>query len=358
MTPRSVSDARGVTCVSGKDTDRGTGMIGGPRWWPQWAMTARSLVAFTLCASVALPGMTLGVSAAERGHGRAPYSGLHLYVAAVNRVIRFALDKDGLPATTPDWQLNWQGFSEAFAVALDGAGYIYVTDADSRKIDIFAPGSSGNARPVRTISIPGTRWSIVVTTSGYIFVNWGGGYSIRVYAPGAGDIGVTPALPLYSIQESFSIGDLVQDAAGRLYVIPTVGHEILVYNNPLSSWQSPDRTIGFEAPEVLLQSPMAVDPANGDVYFGVYLSRGFHRWYADDRAVRSITTLLPDRIAQTKVCTLSSGDPGEEDGMVVTKRYVVQSCTQPFELLVFRKEAGHQHPVETLPGGQQMVLAP
>jgi hypothetical protein len=81
-------------------------------------------------------------------------------------VVGYPLAADGLPATTPDWQLNG-GLREAWAIAFDGAGYLYVSDAVLDQVRVYAPGASGNDLPVRIIPLPGGGCAMTVDPAGW-----------------------------------------------------------------------------------------------------------------------------------------------------------------------------------------------
>src|SRR5439155_1156094 len=79
-------------------------------------------------------------------------------------------------------------------VALDGAGNIYVTDAGSNSITVYAAGASGNATPMATIAGGNTGLDlpvgIALDGAGNIYVTncsdlGNTVYSITVYAAGA-----------------------------------------------------------------------------------------------------------------------------------------------------------------------------
>src|SRR5580704_17762108 len=84
---------------------------------------------------------------------------VQLYEAAGDHVQAFALDGNGLPAIQPDWEL-YGGFSAAFSIALDAAGFIYVADYGG-SVKVFAPGSSGNATPLYVIPMVAPTWLAV-----------------------------------------------------------------------------------------------------------------------------------------------------------------------------------------------------
>jgi hypothetical protein len=64
----------------------------------------------------------------------------HLYEALGQNVVGYPLNKDGFPGRRPDWELSG-GLRGAIWVGLDGAGYLYVSDAVLNQVRIYAPGA-------------------------------------------------------------------------------------------------------------------------------------------------------------------------------------------------------------------------
>src|SRR3984957_7324744 len=119
-------------------------------------------------------------------HGGAS-SATHLYEAQGGSVVAYPLNADGLPAQTPDWRLNG-GLLEAWAVAFDGAGYLYVSDAAVNQVRVYAPGASGDDLPVRIIPLPGPGCAVAVNKAGYVFTTFieeeeACSPAIAIYAP-------------------------------------------------------------------------------------------------------------------------------------------------------------------------------
>ncbi len=72
-------------------------------------------------------------------------------------------------------------------MVLDSAGNLYVSNSDS--ITVYAPGATGNAAPIRTISGASTGLSnplgVAVDSAGHLYVANILGSSITMYALGA-----------------------------------------------------------------------------------------------------------------------------------------------------------------------------
>lgn len=123
----------------------------------------------------------------------------HLYVAqgfySTSAVLRFPLHPDGLPSKKPDGKLKLDfPFPGSIAVGPDGG--LYVSSAGNgsgcRKkscfVDIFAPGASGNAKPIRVLYVPQTPVFLAVDQRGYLDVSTHPGWQrpvTNVYDPGA-----------------------------------------------------------------------------------------------------------------------------------------------------------------------------
>src|ERR1700722_5938455 len=86
----------------------------------------------------------------------------HLYEAQGGSVVGYPLNADGLPATTPDWRLNG-GLRDAYAIAFDCAGNLYVSDFALDQVRVYAQGASADELPLRTIPLPGpgARWQSI-----------------------------------------------------------------------------------------------------------------------------------------------------------------------------------------------------
>src|SRR6202022_2443171 len=74
----------------------------------------------------------------------------HLYLTSSveGAVYSFPLT-NGIPSSTPNAIIT--GLSEPSGIAVDDAGYLYVGDVGMSLIDVFAPGASGPAKPIRQI---------------------------------------------------------------------------------------------------------------------------------------------------------------------------------------------------------------
>jgi hypothetical protein len=231
------------------------------------------------------------------------------------------------------------------------------------QVRVYAPGASGDAIPVRTITVPpgGDPQSLAVDKAGDVFVTYGNLFTLLVYPAGAHDVGSLPATPLLAFDPGFLILDLVVDSAGRLYVTPPEG-SILVYDNLVGSARAnpkhrPDRTIAARGNEQGPFAPMAVEATTGDVYMQVVLDNLRQRWQANDWAARPAAG-GPDRPSASDFGYSPSG-PDESQAMAVNTNYVMMTSYDPIALLVYKNTTGRQsRPVELLPPGYGIVLWP
>jgi hypothetical protein len=123
----------------------------------------------------------------------------HLYVAQADDiaplVYRYPLDAEGFPAKKPDGVLHL-GFRYVGSIAIGPDGELYVTKDGSQddcrdrhkcEVDVFAPGASGRAKPVRVLDVPQKPLYVAVDQRGYLDVSTlkTGGNTTNVYAPNA-----------------------------------------------------------------------------------------------------------------------------------------------------------------------------
>jgi hypothetical protein len=329
------------------------------------ARVAGFVVAF---ASVATLSPSLAASATMRRplalHRATHGPATQLYEARGTSIVAYPLNSDGLPATTPDWQLAG-GLSGARWFGIDGAGYIYVADSGRDRVRVYAPGASGDALPVAAIPIPGSTCSIAVNRAGYIFVTTAlaGDYcypSIAVYAPVV--VGMPNAWlpePIHTItpDTNAALEELVVDGSGRLYA--AAGAHIFVYDDPIDAWQSPSRVLHNQPTEDAIMSPIAVEPETLNLYFSTFVSSvAGAPWGDADFGMRSLANTVPDVLTETRRCYSQSFGFGQEYSLAVDRRYLMFTCASPQQLMVYHNRSGRQDLVETLPAGTGLLLWP
>jgi hypothetical protein len=316
------------------------------------------------------PGTAAGSASRSLGVSLATYAtsqATHLYEAQGGRVVAYPLNKDGLPARDPDWNLTG-GLRGAVWIGFDGAGYLYVSDSVLNQVRIYAPGSSGDATPVQLLQLPngGPKDSggcaMAVNKAGYIFETvlvdgFSCSTTILVYAPVTPQPGTWLSQPIHTISVPATpyVEGLAVDAAGRLYVTPEA--KIYLYNDPVNEWQSPNQTIVARGIEHTTFAPSAIEAQSGDLYFQTQL-RCCRPWQnVAVHAARSLTGVAPDRESESLTCNTSE-EFGLEYSMAVNTNYLMFTCEDPNALLVYRNRPGHQRLVESLPSGYGLLLWP
>jgi hypothetical protein len=280
-----------------------------------------------------------------------------LYEADATSIVAYPLNEDGLPATTPNWQLRG-GLMGAFSFGFDGAGYLYVSDADLSQVRVYAPGASDDDLPVRIIPLPGSGCYLSVSQGGYVFVayNLQDGWSCfspyLVYAPGAGGDGVSPVQPLHEIRPSGYLWNSVFDLNGQLFMYGS--ETVYQYNDPIHEWEKPNAVFTKEPREYGLYPPITFEQGTETLYIGTNVYN-FH--YVYDFAARSLTGMAPDRVTLTKPCN-DQGNGGVGDGTAVNRHYIMSTCLITGRMYVFRNHRGIERPVEVLPGGYSLLLWP
>jgi hypothetical protein len=253
---------------------------------------------------------------------------------------------------------------EAWAVAFDGAGYLYVSDAGVNQVRVYAPGASGDDLPIRILPLPGPGCALGVNTAGYVFatymVDGACNPTVLIYAPVTrplSEASVPQPIRLIPITEWRYLFDLKVDEAGRLFVA-SLGGEIYGFSDPIDDWQSPTFTISTQGREYLVSAPIAIDNASNDLYFQTaYNNQG--RWQGGDHARRplSASSVQPDQISLSTACN-GDGQFGLEYSMAVNRNYLMFTCWSEPGLLVYHNRPGRQHLVETLPAGIGLLLWP
>jgi len=287
----------------------------------------------------------------------------HLYEAQGGSVVAYPLAADGLPATTPDWRLNG-GLRGAWAIAFDGAGNIYVSDAALDQVRVYARGASADDLPVRIIPLPGPGCALAVNKAGWVFTTVDADFYIcsamvSIYAPV-----MAPLLPeawvpqpvhTMTVPGPGGVEDLITDSRDRLYVAP-LGANIFVYNDPVNEWQYPNKDLVMQRGEEGLLAPIALGEDDRDIYFQVirYLRHG---WSGGNHVKRSLTSKRPDQWSPTRECN-GGGEYGLEYSLAVNQNYLMFTCWSEPGLLVYHNTPGRQDLVEALPGGIGLLLWP
>jgi sugar lactone lactonase YvrE len=234
---------------------------------------ANGSVAPTSSLTLASGELVQGV--AVDASGQIYVSGILISQAAVIQV--FAAGASG--TATPVRTITLPNGADPVAMTLDASGQLFVVD-DSQELLVYSSTADGTAVPTRTISgaltTLGPTADIAVDSSGSIYVATvvatagadGTSYSgkIQVFAPGAtGNVG-----PQRVITNSNLFLGVAPDAEGNLYAsldVPTTGgtSSIVEYAASANGAATPTRTISGAATELATAGALRVDAA-GKIY--------------------------------------------------------------------------------------------
>lgn len=274
-------------------------------------------------------------------------------------IFRFPLARDGLPATTPDLVLRG-GLSEPYGLAVDPSGNLYVSDFDLNAVSVFAPGSSGDTKPIRQLFLGGdTPYGLAINPQGYAFVDDLDTNTINVYRPGAG--GNDPPIHRIAIWEQDNpIQDFVIARSGRLYV-RAFDPGVSVFYDPINQWQHADGLLlpqgGYE---FSFNSALALDDVHSQIFINFGPQNPRAPYGKDDFAVRRLDVAAgKDHWILTRSCQGPSGTQGNDVAAAVSGEYLMFSCAEDFNaVLVYRAhDYGKERLVETIGLGYFQAVA-
>lgn len=160
-----------------------------------------------------------------------------LYVAERTPPVR-VFDAAGAEAGTVGKAGDGAGeLKQPAAVALDGAGNLYVADAANGRIEVYDP----SGRHARTVGEKGGQRgqftqprAITVGADGRLYVGVGDSYAIQVFSPD----GVYERSMAHSYKDEtlFRIGGIALDDAGHVYASEAAAHYIQVFDE--TGWVS------------------------------------------------------------------------------------------------------------------------
>jgi sugar lactone lactonase YvrE len=231
-------------------------------------------------------------------------------------------------------------------IAVDAAGEIYVTNQDSDTIVGFAPGSSGNATP--NIVIGGKRTHLhepngmAVDALGNLYVASKGiianAPGIEVFAPGSnGDAKPIKHIdgPLTQLNQPNAVA---VDSTGTIYVANRQTSTILIFDAKQHGDHAPKRVIGGSKTGISYPNGIAVD-ANG-IYASSGVSPFFERFNLSQKGNKPPAALVEGSYTQMQCCT--NGMTAAPDGSV----YVISAGIQQFAALA----DGNVAPLTTING--------
>jgi len=281
----------------------------------------------------------------------------HMYVANyTGGVYRYPIETSGLPAPRPDLVLT-SVLKSPDGLAVDSRGDLFATDSDNPSMVYEFPfGASGNASPSREFSI-GTdiAYYLDVDRNGYIYVEDLNALAIDVFAPGVSG----NAKPLFQIinwpTQRTIINDVTVDSQGRLFVsVRLLG--IFVYDHPLQSWKQPSRVLHEQLPSGYLAGygPTAIDDSTSSVYSSSF-PQIKQPWGRGDFAKMNIDgrTEKTDPQIFTRDCYY-----GGLYSAAISGPYILTSCNgAPSDVFAYRKDAfGRQRAVAAIGGVQSPTV--
>jgi hypothetical protein len=216
---------------------------------------------------------------------------------------------------------------------------------------VFAPGSSGDAKPIRQLFLGGdTPYGLAINPQGYAFVDDLEANTINVYQPGAR--GNDPPIHRIAIWEQDNpIQDFVIARSGRLYV-RAFDPGISVFNDPINQWQHADGLLlpqgGYE---FSFNSALALDEVHSQIYINFGPQNPRAPYGKDDFAVRRLDLAAgKDHWILTRSCQGPSGTQGNDVAAAVSGEYLMFSCAEDFNaVLVYRAhDYGKERLVEAI----------
>jgi hypothetical protein len=295
-----------------------------------------------------------GGSVTDRAAARSR-SSRHLYVVDISNVVyRFPLKLDGLPATQPDGVLYPDGAVTLRGIAVDTVGHVFVADTGAGTVAEFASGAVGHQKPISILYVSGVD-RLKFDDDERLYVHDVSGKSIAIFARGAHghDLPIS-TVPPYNQQE-FVI-DYAISESGALYVINYHPYPMAVYNDPLHNPSQPDEFVRADGDNAFSWT-LAMDEATDNLFVQFSVENPQY-WNKINYDVRPASGTKTD--AHYFIFTGDCGTRGTSiaGGSVVVNKYVIVSCYNDRDVLVYRSDQfGRQRaPVETL--GQRLFASP
>lgn len=292
-------------------------------------------------------------------HATPPHGHLYVLDLASKAVYRFPLALDGLPATWADGVLFPQGAIYPIGLAVDKAGQVFVADPNGwgGAVAKFAAGATGRQQPVSILNLKAYGPDrLNIDDAGRLYVHFNANQDIAVFAKGAhgNDSPISIVAPYY---DGASETDYAIAKSGALYAL-VAGSGVAVYNNPLSSPSQPNQIFSPDGGyELFFYQTLALDESLNRIFieFKVQNSR---YWNKVNYGVRPIsgTSVATDPMIFTGDC----GSAGQSSvfGTLIVKKYLIMSCANNSDILVYRTDqlGRQQAPVEIV--GQGSLLNP
>lgn len=161
------------------------------------------------------------------------------------------------------------GFSTQF-LSVDPSDFLHVSENLLNRIAVFAPGAGGSQAPVRLLSkIPYRPHSLAFAKDGTMYVVGTSPTSINVYAPGAVGAPPTPIRTITGPETTLTtIHDIAVDSAGYIYVTDLTGNRIVVFAPNANGDVAPVRVISGPKTKLQYVGYLAFDHQENLVWAG------------------------------------------------------------------------------------------
>jgi hypothetical protein len=306
-------------------------------------LSLAALILITGCAAQSPSGTLPPADHAVGEHSALGFQPRHVYAVSgvdqTGRIVRFPLKADGLPRLNPDGQL-FPGYNQIDGIAFGPDGDLYVSNSLGR-VDVFTPGATGRATPIRSLIVPrGVTW-LAVDGRGFLSIAILG--TVYVYKPNAQG----HDQPLNTIKIDGAQA-LAADTKDRLYIQTIVQGVAALRDFPAGAQPA------FYN-DVAGGNGVAVDSTN---VYATYWQPDSHNIFL---AIDVFNITSPGRAIRSVVATGCVGQGGDGVppvgyGLAVFKQYAFEACvTSPGpsgQVQVYdTRESGRQRPIVTLPYG-------
>jgi hypothetical protein len=266
----------------------------------------------------------------------------HLYVATTgseNAVYSFPIT-NGIPSRTPDAVL-YPNLKSVAGIAVDPGGYLYVADGNylptGTPIDVFAPGATGKANPIRQILTNDKGFGEVKLFGPYVVTN-GDGLPV-IYAkppdtPGTPICAVCITQPIEVLQTGHQLDALAMDPFGVIYASVLDGG-LYEYPPMFSAMETPPYS----------QTPARIITIDTQYYGGLAVDtkdiyardrgNGKGRYILVNVIPATSTTGKPVRQMEMKPCGPSLA--GETAAFAIAGAYLYVECHTPEAVFIYDK---------------------
>jgi DNA-binding beta-propeller fold protein YncE len=238
-------------------------------------------------------------------------------------------------------------------LTVDKLGHVFVADPDEGTVSQFAAGATGQQYPISTLNVGNVPDRLKIDDGERLFVHLNGYETIEIFARGAqGSDAPIRIIPTYG----WSI-DYVVARSGALYVLEN-NFAVTAYDNPFQSSSQPSRLIKPDGGFFEFNSTLVLDEATDRLY--IQFGPDGQYWDKVDYDVRPPTLTSVPSVQKPWIFTSDCGSANylNVGGAVIIKQYLIVSCLNNSDVLVYRTgRFGRQKaPIETV--GQSSLTSP